>query len=489
MNPHPTLVIVVLYVMALILISLFFVKKVINSYEEYSLAGRSLGFVYIFFNFFGTWISIGAILGLAGNAFKWGLSQYWIIGVAYSLGFITGPLFLTRIRHLQLYTIGDFFALRFPNHEKLIRILVALIIIVRNITIIGAQFSALGFLFMISFGINFSSAVFMLMLAIVLYTSLSGMRGIAYTDIIQGSLQAISLPILLYFIYQEAGGWHEITSFYENIGGLHYLNLFGDQNGLKTVALFFIAPGLFFLVDDQTTWQRIYASKNEKVAFWGYLTPICVALLWIILPCFVGVLSKVFFPYFTAFPGALFNFIFHLPKIFAVIILISFLSAGMSTCDSYLLSCGLTFSRDIMKKTLRPSASEHELITYSRITILISGLLAFSISLIIYDIFDLYILGAFFCGSMIAVPYLNAWFSKRMNAEGVIAGIIAGGLCFFIIYFVLEFSNTTSMMISLCVNLCFSWMVALINKKPENKVIMETYYWSPKFKNVRNIPQ
>ena len=78
---------VVCYVLVLIFISLFFVKKAVNSFEEYSLAGRSLSFVYIFLSYLGTWLSGGVILGLAASAFKWGFYQYWIIGAAYCFGF------------------------------------------------------------------------------------------------------------------------------------------------------------------------------------------------------------------------------------------------------------------------------------------------------------------------------------------------------------------------------------------------------------------
>jgi SSS family solute:Na+ symporter len=479
---------VVCYVLVLIFISLFFVKKAVNSFEEYSLAGRSLSFVYIFLSYLGTWLSGGVILGLAASAFKWGFYQYWIIGAAYCFGFLTGPLFVTRIHKLKLYTLGDFFALRYPEHAQVIRILVSATIILRNITIIGAQLSAIGFLFMITLGTSFLKSVFMVMSIMVIYTGLSGLRGIVATDMIQGLLQAVGMPVLLFFIYHQAGGWNNIMEFYSNIGGSHYMNLFGGLGGLKKIAVFFVAPGLYFIFDDQTNWQRIHASQNDKVAFWGYLTPICAALLWLLFPCFIGVFGKVIFPHFTAFTVALFDYVFHLPTAVAALILVSFISAAMSTSDSYLLACGLTFSRDIYQKVFRPSASDHELIWASRLAILFTGLLAFSSCILIYDIFSLYISGAFLSGSIIVLPYLYTWFSRRMNSAGVIAGIIAGGTGFMIASIFLKLSNTTAMLIGLALNFLVSWSVALLCKKPAVEVVMNTYYWAPRFKGVKNIP-
>lgn len=479
---------VVGYVFALIFISLFFAKKTVNSFEEYSLAGRSLGFVYIFLTYFGTWISGGVILGLAASAFKWGLYQYWIIGVAYCFGFLTGPLFVTRIHKLKLYTLGDFFALRYPEYAQVIRILVAATIILRNVTIIGAQLSTIGFLLMITLRTSFLKSVFIAMFVMVIYTALSGLRGIVATDMIQGLLQAVGLPVLLFFIYYRAGGGANVMEFYSNIGGSHYLDLFGGLGGLKKIAVFFVAPGLYFIFDDQTNWQRIYASQNDKVAFWGYLAPVCAALLWLLFPCFIGVFGKVIFPYFTAFPVALFDFIFHLPIAVATLVLVSFISAAMSTCDSYLLACGLTFSRDIYQKVFRPSASDRELIWVSRLAILFTGVLAFTSCLWIYDIFSLYISGAFFSGSIIVLPYLYTWFSRRMNSTGVIAGIIAGGTGFMISSIFLQLSNTTAMLLGLALNFLASWLIALLGTKPATEAVMNTYYWAPRFKGVKNIP-
>ncbi|GAB1476812.1 hypothetical protein MASR2M70_16480 [Bacillota bacterium] len=385
------------YVFVVIFISGIFVRKSIRSYEEYTVANRSLGFFFVFFTYFSTWISGAVIIGLASMAFDWGIYQYWFIAVTYIMGAISGPLFLMRIRKLNVYTVGDFFALRFPENEKLIRILVAISMISRNVTIIGAQFTTMAFLLSISFNIDFQRALYLIAIFIVLYTSLSGIWGVVGTDVMQGIIQVAGISLLLFSVLESAGGLGDIIEFYQQIDGISYLNIFEKMNKTTEIFVLLLAPGMFFIIEDQTTWQRILSSKSDKVAFWGYLAPLGAALVWLLVPCFIGVFSKAIFPYFTAFPLALLNFIATRPQWMSIVILFAILSACISTCDSYLLSSGMIFSRDIAHMVF--NISEDRLIWATRFGIAACGLLSFYAATKVYNIFELYMLGAYIGGS------------------------------------------------------------------------------------------
>lgn len=476
------------YIGSIFSISGFFIKKSISSFDEFTVANRSLGFTFTFFTYFSTWISGATIVGLAGMTFKWGIYQYWVIGVAYLMGALAAPIFLTRIRHLKVYTIGDFFALRFPQNEKLIRTMVASSIVFRNVTIIGAQFSTIAFFISLSFGINFYLALSLTAIFITSYTSLSGMWGSAGTDVIQGLFQLIGLPLLLFFVIKYAGGLNNIFDFYDKIGGGQYLDIFGTSGKAKEALFFLIAPGLFFLMEDQATWQRINSAKSAKVAFWGYLAPVGAAMIWILFPSYIGVFSKTIFPSFTAFPVALVDFILSLPQAAAIIILLAIISAAVSTCNTYLLASGLSITQDIYKKILRKNASEKELVFVISLFIIFVGLCSLGASILVYDIFDLYILGAFIAGSILAVPYLLVWFSKSMNSIGIISGMLGGGISFFLLVYRFELTYEYAMALSLIFNLVCAYTFHLLGATPSGKDVAKTYYFSDKFKDVKNVP-
>ncbi len=405
------------------------------------------------------------------------------------MGALAAPIFLTRIRKLNVYTIGDFFSLRFPTHEKIIRILVALSIVSRNVTIVGAQFSTIAFFVSLSLRVDFYFALTITAIFIISYTALSGMWGSAGTNIIQGLFQFIGLPLLLIYVVKYAGGLNHIFDFYDKIGGGQYLSIFGSTGKLKEVIIFLIAPGLFFLMEDQATWQRIISAKSEKVAFWGYLAPIGAAMIWILFPCYIGVFSKIIFPSFTAFPVALSDFILSLPPAATIIILLTIISAAVSTCNTYLLTSGLSLTQDIYKKIFKNDASERELVLVISLLIIFVGFLSLGASVLIYDIFDLYIFGAFLGGSILAVPYLLVWFSKTMNSIGIIAGMIGGGTSFFILVYLFDFSYGNSMALSLVANLSLALFFQNFSMPAEKADIDKTYYFSDRFKDIKNIPR
>jgi Na+/proline symporter len=485
----PNYIWLLIYISVIFSVSGIFIRKSISSFDEFAVASHSLGITFTFFTYFSTWISGATIVGLAGMTFKWGIYQYWVIGVAYLMGAIAAPIFLTRIRKLNVYTIGDFFALRFPVHGKIIRILVAISIVARNITIVGAQFSTIAFFISLSFGVNFYLALSLTAIFIVSYTAMSGMWGSAGTNVIQGLFQFIGLPLLLIYVIKYAGGLSEIFDFYNKIGGDQYLSIFGSTGKLKEVIIFLIAPGLFFLMEDQATWQRIISAKSEKVAFWGYLAPIGAAMVWVLFPCYIGVFSKTIFPSFTAFPVALSNFILSLPPAATIIILLTIISAAVSTCNTYLLTSGLSLTQDIYKKIFRNQAPEKELILVISLLIIFVGGLSLMASILIYDIFELYIFGAFLGGSILAVPYLLVWFSKSMNSNGIIAGMFSGGVSFVILVFLFEFSYGNGMATSLLINFSCAMIVSKLSKPPNKADIEGTYYLSEKFKDIKNIPK
>lgn len=479
---------ILIYALIVFVISTFFIKKSVASYGEYAVANKSLGFFFTFFTYFSTWISGATIIGLANISFKWGMYQYWFIAVTYLVGAVSGPLFLTRIRQINVYTIEDFFALRYEDKEKAVRLLLGFSMICRNVSIIGSQFTTIAFILSIGFGVSFDKALVFTAFFIIIYTALSGIWGVAGTDILQGTIQMIGIPLLILFVIKSSGGLPNISNFYYQINGETFLNIFPESGKMSDILLLLLAPGLFFLIEDQTTWQRIISSKNDKVAFWGYLTPLGAALIWALMPAFLGVFSKVIFPNFTAYPVALIDFVLSLPRPAAVLIMFAILSAAISTCDSYLLASGVTISRNL-ERFIHINPTEKQLILTTRIGIIATGALSLFASTKIYDIFELYMLGAYIGGSIITVPYLLTWFSRKMNGSGLIAGMICGTVFFYGCVYYLNYAYAAAMVVSMAANLIASYFVCFLSPPPDITAINKTYYFSPRFADTPNIPK
>lgn len=62
--------------------------------------------------------------------------------------------------------------------------------------------------------------------------------------------------------------------------------------GIGQVIGFVTAFGMFFLMGDQSDWERIYSCKTDRTAFWGYLIPLTITLLLLLMPTYIGGISE-----------------------------------------------------------------------------------------------------------------------------------------------------------------------------------------------------
>lgn len=480
---------VLIYIAVLFLLSAFFVRKALNSYEEYTLCGRKLTPVYIIFTYLGTWIGGGTIIGLSSSSYLSGVSQYWILAVPYLTCFLFAFLFITRIRALNRHSIGDMLALRYPDFGQIIRIPVSVGLIIRNVTMVGMQFSALSILITYVFNIDRNLSVLITFLVITAYTLLSGLWGVVVTDIFQGTLQTAGLFLLLFFSVKLSGGVDRIFEFYQENNQIGFLDLLGSENILRDILLYFTTFGVFFLMSDQTDWERIYSSKSSKTAFWGYLIPLTITLIVLLIPAYLGVFQRVLHHSGIDPKFAVYAFIMEqLPANAAILVLISICAAIMSSADSYLLATGVIFSNDIVKEFLNKQANDKEMIFWTRFFVIIAGAVGFAFALNIENILYLWIMGIGIGAGLMIPAYLSAWFSRRVNTKGALSGICAG-LVFSSLWLtgILDFT-VDKIFYGIVVNAAIMAVVSVMTEKPDEATVNSTYYWSPQFAQVKKIP-
>lgn len=480
---------VLIYIVILFLLSAFFIRKALNSYEEYSLCGRKLTPVYIIFTYLGTWIGGGTIIGLSSSSYLSGVSQYWILAVPYITCFAFAVLFITRIRAIGQHSIGDMLALRYPDYGSAIRIPAAIGLITRNVTMVGMQFSALSILITYVFGIDRNLSVLITFLVITSYTLLSGLWGVVVTDVFQGTLQTIGLFLLLFFSIKLSGGVDRIFAFYQANNQLGFLDLMGSENILRDILLYFSAFGVFFLMSDQTDWERIYSSRSSRTAFWGYLIPLSITLLILLIPAYLGVFQRALFQSEIDPKFAVYTFVMErLPANAAILVLISICAAIMSSADSYLLATGVIFSNDLVREFLNKGANDKEMIFWTRFFVIIAGAVGFAFALNIENILYLWMIGIGIGATIVLPSYLAAWFSKRVNTAGALWGICAGAIYTGLwLIGIMDFA-IERILYGFLLNTVVMIAVSLFTGKPKEESVNTTFYWSPRFRQIRKNP-
>ena len=150
---------------------------------EYYVAGRR---VPAFYNGMATgadWMSAASFVGMAGSLFLLGYD-----GLAFVLGWTGGYVLVAILiapflRKFGAYTVPDFFAERFGG--SLPRFLAVIVLVCCSFTYVTAQIFGTGLIASRFLGMDFTVAVYVGLIGILLCSMLGGMKAVTWTQVAQ----------------------------------------------------------------------------------------------------------------------------------------------------------------------------------------------------------------------------------------------------------------------------------------------------------------
>lgn len=266
------------------------------------------------------------------------------------------------------------------------------------------------------------------MTATLFYTLYGGLRVTIFTDRLQMLIIIPFLLTLTVFGWQAAGGIAPtLHGLRENAPQL--LNPW-DWNGFKSGLTFFIAvvlTGLFY----QGTWQRIFAARNNRVIFSGFLLS---GLLSFPIIFIMGLFGLAFVG--LGLPGdgsvALFSVLLtDTPLWFVICLLPLGLALIMSSADSTISGLSSIFVVDIRR--LLPQLDARQLLLISRWLIIALSLPVLFVAAQGYSILYLFLLADLLCCAA-AFPVFFGFYSARYQGYNAVlstlGGLVAGLLVF-----------------------------------------------------------
>lgn len=410
-----------LYFTIMIMVGIYHVWK-IKSSDEYLIAAWNVGFWQIVGTTVATWSGAAVFIGFVGMGFETGLGGFFFWVLPGSLMTIVFVFFFGRIlRRMRLYTIPDLFAVRFGKNAALLPALFQ--ILVYAIPTLAIQFIGLGITFQVFFGLDLQWGIVLSFALIAVYTLLGGLPSTILTDCIQSAVIVLALILMFIFGLNYAGGLDEIIaktppSFWHPFG----------PDGLSSFLSLALTVGPFYMVW-QTTWQRIFASKDEgtavKAVSWGFVLCMLIGLLSI---C-IGLFARGYVPLGTqadlVFTTAVSKFF---PPLVGAIVVMGLAAALMSGADSFTMMGSASIARDIYQQYFKPQASSREMLIVSRWSVVFMSVAALCIALVGRGIIPVYILVVKICGAGMVFPVFALMLWKRTTRKGVLAGMLAGGL-------------------------------------------------------------
>ena len=460
---------IALYFSLLLGVAWWVVSKSKDTAADYFLAGRNLGWWVIGASIFASNIGSEHIVGLAGSGAKDGVAMAHYELHAWCL-LVLAWVFVPFYMRSQVFTMPEFLERRFSTGSRYVLSIVSIITFILSKIAVGifaggVVFGTLLPELQIQIAGHVIDSFWIGSIAVIiltgLYTSIGGMRAVAYNDAVQVVILIGGSALLTFYGLHKLGGWHELkglcgSDMFNLWKPLIPANMTGTWAPVKTsteIAWYFndqfpwlgmaiCAPviGLWYWCTDQYIVQRALGAPNETVARQGSIFAAFLKLFPVYLFIIPGLIcyalvKKDAIPELTAefaakgSQGAFPMMVqYLLPAGLRGIVVAGLLSALMGSLAGVFNACSTLFTVDIYEK-IRPKASQHELVRMGRLATVVMVLIALMWIPVVKGAHGLYgylqsVQG--YLAPPIFVVFFLGVFWKRLNAKGCFWAMVVG---------------------------------------------------------------
>ncbi|WP_010531798.1 sodium:solute symporter family protein [Lentibacillus jeotgali] len=390
----------------------------VKTYDDYLIGSWNMGFWSIVGTIVSTWCGAAVFIGWVGMGFTVGISGFFkfaLPGIAFCLLLII--LFATPLRRQKLYTLADLFGERFGGKAGIMPSVLSAFIY--SVPTLALQIVGMSTIFNIALGIDVNIGIALSFILILGFTILGGLPATIITDAFQSIIVIVGIVILFITSIVYAGGFDQIAAKTEP----EYLSIVGPF-GLGEVLLYALSVAPFYLVW-QSTWQRIFASKSEKVAKNAGVTGFVIAGALSVFPYTIGLIARQYVP-LDMDPDLLFSYVTTqlLPPAIGGIVLIGLLAALMTGSTSFILQGSSNLTRDLYQRLMKKDANQKELMASSRYSVVIIAALGLVVAYMLTDIATAYQWALRLSATVLIFPFLAVMFWKRTTKAGVLTSML-----------------------------------------------------------------
>ncbi|MEE2613041.1 MAG: sodium:solute symporter family protein [Acidobacteriota bacterium] len=411
---------VLLYLFILVLVGGFRSRRV-KTGDDFLVAGRTLPARVLVFTLLATWVGSGSLFAGAGLGYRAGFPALWQSAGAW-VGIALIYFIAPRVRRIAQYTVPDILELRYGATA---RVLGTITTVLAYGTIAAYQFRGGGRLLGLIAGVDPDTGALITMVFCVVFTSLAGMLSIAYLDVGNGILMTVGVTLAVVFLVGDAGGLGA------SFGALRpdQVSLFGTLGLQGSMALFL--PTLFLLLGEANMYQKFFSARDERTArravvFWIVGTIVVVTRI-----DSPGVLASTIAPGLTEVQSE--EIVIRvatdvLPDFMGVVLVCGAAAIIVSTANSFLLTPATNLIRDVYQRFLNPSATDRQVIIYTRVIVALLGVFGYAAGKFFPTILAMALWAYTMYGTGITPALLGALLWRRATRQGGVASILVGML-------------------------------------------------------------
>ena len=322
----------------------------VRTQEEYYIAGRRVSGVVSALTYAATTYSAFMMVGLVGLTYASGVGAlgfelFYLVGTLFLLSYYA-PKVWDLARERGYITPGDLMAERYGRE---VAIFMSVIVSIALVPYISVQLIGVSLILEKTSAMGFEVGIAVSAILIALWAFLGGLRGVAWTDAVQGAFMLLTAIAAVLWVYTF--GFSDVNFFTElpKLGDLLVV-----PNKIWTPARFvaLVVPWFFFALTNPQVFQRLYipkdrASLRRMVILFGFF-----GLIYTILVTFLGLELRLLteigkFPAVSdrdAVTPTLLNLI---PTWLGIAVSISIFAAAITTANSIVLTLSSMLTRDL----------------------------------------------------------------------------------------------------------------------------------------------
>lgn len=398
--------------------------------QEYFLGGRKLGGFILAMTMIATYGSASSFIGGPGVAYTEGLG--WVllsmsqVVTGYFVLMILGKRFAIMARRYKAVTLIDFLKGRYES--KGVVLLAAFSIIVFLFSAMAAQWVGGARLIESLTGLNYTTALFIFAVSVLIYVIVGGFRAVALTDTVQGIVMLVGTLVLLIATVIAGGGVENIMNdlVKENP---NLVTPYGAEGDLTPayVSSFWILVGVAVVGLPQVT-VRAMSYKSSRAMHRALIIGTVVVGFIMMNMHLIGVFARPILPGIEVGDKVMPMIAEEvLPPWLAGLVLAAPMAAIMSTVDSLLLLVSSAIVKDVYLNYVSPKASNKTVKKWSFIVTAVLGVLVFVMALNPPDL--LIWLNLFAFGGLEATfiwPVVLGLYWQKGNKYGALSSMVVG---------------------------------------------------------------
>ena len=430
MNTFTLGLIVVAYLLSLAYLGFLGYKKTTNT-SDYLVGGRQMNPIVMALSYGATFISASAIVGFGGVAAAFGMGIQWLCFLNMFVGVVIAFIFFgLRTRRmgakLNVSTFPQLLGRHFRSRN--IQVFIAAVIFI-GMPLYAAVVMKGGAVFIEQiFQIDFN--VSLLIFTLAAYVIAGGMKGVMYTDALQGVIMFGCMLFLLFSLYQvldmnfiEAN--KELTAIaplvpekFKALGhqGWTAMPITGSPQWYSLVTSLILGVGIGCLAQPQLVVRFMTVESSKQLNRGVFIGCFFLITEGAVATEVVQDIDKII-PYFINKA---------MPDWFAALFMLCILSASMSTLSSQFHTMGASVGSDIYG-TYKPR-SRNKLTNVIRLGVLFSILVSYIICYMLPH--DIIARGTSIFMGICAAAFLPAYFCalywKKATKQGVMASLWVG---------------------------------------------------------------